>query len=217
MSVSAFFKQAPVIALNVDTDAPLQRQRPANMSSYAAQQSPSGQSIVGSAQALVRNWRFPSSRRYLWDKTASGPTEHVHPRVSAHHARCPCMSDDPCTFSPHSSMRLPGPCMCSQSQLIFLATLPCRNSHTLFSTHYACFQVFLPALEIDPGIVAAAQAALKRRPGRAEMDLVVSTNQPAGGSSGSAPEAGGLRLRILTAPADASTGEAGTSGTSRGS
>ena len=31
--------------------------------------------------SAVRAWRFPSSRRFLWDRTATGPCVHLHPQV----------------------------------------------------------------------------------------------------------------------------------------
>lgn len=34
-----------------------------------------------SAQSLNSGWRFPSSRKFLWDRTPMGPAEHLQPRV----------------------------------------------------------------------------------------------------------------------------------------
>ena len=31
--------------------------------------------------SAVRAWRFPSSRRFLWDRSATGPCVHLHPQV----------------------------------------------------------------------------------------------------------------------------------------
>eukprot|EP00798_Chlamydomonas_sp_ICE-L_P015751 gene15751-21874_t len=31
-------------------------------------------------QSLVRNWRFPSSRKYLWDRSPCGPPQYVQPK-----------------------------------------------------------------------------------------------------------------------------------------
>ena len=36
------------------------------------------------SSSALRAWRFPSSRRYLWDRTATGPCVHLHPQVSGH-------------------------------------------------------------------------------------------------------------------------------------
>lgn len=33
------------------------------------------------SSSAVRAWRFPSSRRFLWDRTATGPCVHLHPQV----------------------------------------------------------------------------------------------------------------------------------------
>ena len=35
----------------------------------------------GQSSSAVRAWRFPSSRRFLWDRTATGPCIHLHPQV----------------------------------------------------------------------------------------------------------------------------------------
>lgn len=36
---------------------------------------------VSGAHTLTRNWRFPSSQKYLWDRTASGRMEYINPKV----------------------------------------------------------------------------------------------------------------------------------------
>ena len=36
---------------------------------------------IAGVQSLVRNWRFPSSRKYLWDRTASGALQYLQPKV----------------------------------------------------------------------------------------------------------------------------------------
>ncbi|DBA99043.1 hypothetical protein WJX77_007957 [Trebouxia sp. C0004] len=33
------------------------------------------------SSSAVRAWRFPSSRRFLWDRTATGPCVHLHPQA----------------------------------------------------------------------------------------------------------------------------------------
>jgi len=72
MSVSAFFKPAPVIG-----PTPIDVLRTEEL--YRA---PIAQNNLIS-QPLNRSWRFPSSRRYLWDQTQSGPKEVVHPKVGS--------------------------------------------------------------------------------------------------------------------------------------
>lgn len=50
-------------------------------------------STSGQSSSAVRAWRFPSSRRFLWDRTATGPCIHLHPQVSddsAHTHACIC-------------------------------------------------------------------------------------------------------------------------------
>ena len=40
----------------------------------------------GQSSGAVRAWRFPSSRRFLWDRTATGPCIHLHPQATIVHA-----------------------------------------------------------------------------------------------------------------------------------
>lgn len=41
----------------------------------------------GQSSGAVRAWRFPSSRRFLWDRTATGPCIHLHPQATNVDAR----------------------------------------------------------------------------------------------------------------------------------
>ncbi len=45
------------------------------------------------SSSAVRAWRFPSSRRFLWDRTATGPCVHLHPQVICVKVLWLCASD----------------------------------------------------------------------------------------------------------------------------
>lgn len=47
--------------------------------------------------SAVRAWRFPSSRRFLWDRTPVAPCIHLHPQVCGKLSCSECMLNLPYT------------------------------------------------------------------------------------------------------------------------
>jgi hypothetical protein len=89
--------------------------------SSAPGQWPTSTPVVGA----TTKYRFPSTRRYLWDRTPSAAAEIIQPQVGV--------------FLKQSS--------------------PCRVCQTFAMLQ--CLQVFLPNVEVNPGILQSAQASLQ--------------------------------------------------------
>lgn len=51
--------------------------------SAQAAPAPARQSRQPQCSSAVRAWRFPSSRRFLWDRTPVAPCVHLHPQVDS--------------------------------------------------------------------------------------------------------------------------------------
>ena len=89
MSKSAFFAheltapkqsvaKAAAVAMHQSSDA-----RAVLDVDSRAQQAAAAYAVRSSYQALNNGWKFPSSRKFLWDRTPMGAAQYIQPAVRA--------------------------------------------------------------------------------------------------------------------------------------
>ena len=92
------------------------------------------------SSSAVRAWRFPSSRRFLWDRTATGPCLQLHPQVRDQAGTSVVCTPVSCALS--------SPCCRPVYQLLFLGNrllLPCKTAQL---PHRKCTYQHLGKLDI---------------------------------------------------------------------
>ncbi len=158
---------APVVPAATRTPSALP---PRNTTASSMYQTPA----AAADSAAPTAHRFPSSRKYLWDRTPQAPVLHLQPTVRGSLQRSPC-SHRRSSSSQSTHSGPPNPCV----------RLP---------------QAFLPTVEASPDILTAALTAL-RAATNAGAHSASGPRQPhgpaaPGGAPGDAPAPGAVTLML---------------------